>query len=323
MATSFQDAAVVVTSRSFSSGDYDATGALESEGLRVVRADTGHHLDRITDDLSSAVAWIAGTSVISAEHLDAAPKLQLIARYGVGVDSVDLEAAADHGVAVTNTPNASTDAVADLTIGLMLSALRSIPAGDRKVRQGDWSTIRGKELGSTTVGVLGFGRIGQAVARRLSGFGCRVIAHDPWLDPSVIREAGVEPAASALDVARESDVVTVHTPGGAAVITADWLAHCRQELVLVNAARATAVDESAVVDAVRDGRIRSYATDTPANEHVQSSSALLAGDLADRTIVTPHLGAQTVDAVDRMGRGTVEAVLALVRGLPLPNRVTA
>src|ERR1700749_2849398 len=164
---------VLVTSRSFSTGTQDLV-----ERLRAA----GHDLAALDEPLGRAVGWIAGTGPVTAEHLRRAPQLRVVARYGVGVDAVDLVAAAARGVVVTNTPGANSDAVADHALALLLARLRDVPCGDRRVRRGDWSARRGRELGSLTVGVLGFGRIGRGVARRLAGFGATVLAHDPFLD---------------------------------------------------------------------------------------------------------------------------------------------
>ena len=136
---------------------------------------------------TSATAWIAGTGPVSAAHLDAAPRLRLVARYGVGVEAVDVAAAADRGVLVTNTPGANSDAVADHAVALMLALLRDITVGDRAVRGGDWQVRRGRQLGSVTVGIVGLGRIGRGVAARLQGFGTTVLGYDPYVDASLAR----------------------------------------------------------------------------------------------------------------------------------------
>ncbi len=310
---------VLATSRSFSSGDYDAIAALEDAGMRFERADTTHDLQAMRPQLAEAFAWIAGTAPVTAAHMDAAPGLKIIARYGVGTESVDLGAAIERDILVTNTPDASTGAVADLALGLMLAALRGIPAGDAQVRAGDWSVRRGRELGGATVGVIGFGRIGRAVTDRLRGFGCTVLAHDPWVPAEAVAAHGAE-AASLDEIAARAEVVTLHTPGTELVVTAAWLAALARPAVLVNAARASVVDETAIAAALRDGRLAAYASDTLADEH-DGGSPLLAEDLADRTVVTPHAGASTREAVDRMGRGTVESVLVLAAGGSVPNIV--
>lgn len=307
--TSTSAPVVLVTSRSFSSGDIDCQRWLTDAGLRVVRASHAHDLDELAPALGEAVAWIAGTGPVTAEHLDAAPRLRVVARYGVGVDSVDLNAAAERGITVTNTPGANSDAVADLAITLLLTALRGVPTADRDVRAGRWRVRRGRELGALTVGVLGLGRIGRGVAARLSGFSSEICAHDPFADPNAFD--GVRPVT--LAELADCDAVSLHAPGGATVVDAAWLAAARPGLVLVNTARADLVDEHAVAEALRTGTLGGYATDVPHTEH-GADSPLLADDLADRVVVTPHLAAHTVEAVDRMGIGAAQAVLDVLAG---------
>ena len=313
-------AAVVATSRSFSSGSRDLIGELAAAGHTVTVAGSSHDLDELRPVLADAVAWIAGTGPVTAAHLDAAPRLKIVARYGVGFEAVDVDAARERGIVVTNTPGANSGAVADHAVGLMLAVLRGTTEGDRRVRAGDWSVLRGRELGSLTVGIVGFGRIGQGVAQRLSGFGSRVRAHDPWLGDDAIRAAGAEP----LDVesmAAECDLITLHAPGGSAIVDAAWLASARPGLVLVNTARPDLVDEESVAAALRSGVIAGFAADTLAGDTSGLASPLLADDLADRVIVTPHFGAQTVEAVDGMGSLAVANVLAALSGATPPHPV--
>lgn len=313
-------ARILATSRSFSSGSRDLMGELAAAGHEVTVGTPTHDLDELRAALTDAVAWIAGTGPVTAEHLDAAPQLRVLARYGVGFEAVDLAAAAARGIVVTNTPGANSGAVADHAVGLMLAVLRGIPEGDRRVRAGDWSVFRGRELGALTIGIVGFGRIGQGVARRLSGFGARVVAHDPWLGADALRAAGAEP----LDVAAmpaACDLVTLHAPGGSTIVDADWLASARGGFVLVNTARPDLIDEESLAAALRDGRVAGFAADTLAGDTAGTRSPLLDGDLADRVVVTPHFGAQTVEAVDAMGSIAVANVLAVLDGAAPPNPV--
>jgi D-3-phosphoglycerate dehydrogenase len=304
---------VLVTSRSFGSGSLDLAGGLAASGHEVLRGPADHDLASLAPLLADAVAWIAGTGPVTAAHLDLAPQLAVVARYGVGVEAVDLAAAAARGVVVTNTPGANSDAVADHVLALLLSAARHVCAGDRRVRQQDWRVVRGRELGAMTVGIWGFGRIGQGVARRLSGFGSRVLACDPWLDAGRAAALGVAPATAA-DLATRCDAVSLNAPGGTLLAGSGWLDTVRPGLLLVNAARADLVDEAAVADSLRTGRLGGYAADTLAGDAGAHASPLLAADLADRVTITPHLGAQTVEAVDAMGRLAVEAVLDVLAG---------
>ncbi|WP_231606276.1 NAD(P)-dependent oxidoreductase [Salinibacterium sp. NK8237] len=314
-------ATVLVTSRSFSGGAIDLVARLEDAGHTVVRGPAGHDLSELAPLLANASAWIAGTGPVAAEHLSAASALQIVARYGVGFEAVDVDAANDAGVVVTNTPGANSDAVADHAVGLALAALRHTVDGDRRVRTGDWAVRRGRELGAATVGIIGFGRIGQGVARRLSGFGSPVIAVDPFLTPEQITALGAT-AGDVMSVAADCDVVSLHAPGGRVIIDEEWLAHARPGMVLVNTARPDLIDEIALAGALRDGRIGAYAADTLNGDAAGSrDSPLLTDDICDRVIITPHLGAQTVEAVDGMGSLAVDDVIAVLAGRPAARPV--
>jgi D-3-phosphoglycerate dehydrogenase / 2-oxoglutarate reductase len=314
-------APVLVTSRSFSSGDLDLVAELEEGGCEVRTGPADHDLGALAPLLADAVAWVAGTGPVTAAHLDAAPHLHVVARYGVGTDAVDLDAAAARGVLVTNTPGANSEAVADLALALTLAALRDVVPGDRGVRAGSPTVTRGRELGSLTVGVVGFGRIGRGVARRLSGFGSRVLAYDPYLPA----DAAVSPSGRVADLGElvaHSDVVSLHAPGEETLVDAALLSRFRPHAVLVNTARAALVDEAAVADALRAGRLGRYAADVLAAESTgRTDSPLLADDLAAVTVFTSHAGAHTVGAVDAMGRGAVDAVLAVLADREPPNLV--
>ena len=306
-------AVILVTSRSFSDGDLDLVARATHAGHRIMRGPSHHDLAEMRPLLHGADAWIAGTGPVTEEHLAAAPKLRIIARYGVGYEAVDLDAAAARGIPVTNTPGANANAVADHALALILAALRTIPDGDRRVRAGDWSVRRGRELGAATVGIVGFGRIGQGVAKRLSGFGPRILASDPFLPADMVRGAGAEPV-DLDELFRTADVITLHAPGGQRLVDADRLAGVRPGTVLVNTARPDLVDEAALASALHDGTLAAYAADTLDGDTAAGDSPLLAADLADRVIVTPHLAAQTTQAVDNMGRLSLDDVIAVLRG---------
>ena len=303
---------VVVTARSFGSGDANPAGLLQKAGLRVARADPAHDHAALEETLSAAVAWIAGTSPVDDRHLAAAPNLKIVARHGTGYDAVDLAAAARRGVLVTNTPGANAEAVADYTVGLMLAALRHLVAGNRASREGVRPVLRGRELGALTVGIVGFGYIGRAVARRLiGGFGSRVLAYDPYIAPERAREAGVEPVGDLSGLARAADVLTLHMPGGGgAVVDATFLRHMRPRAVLINTARGDLLDEEAVAGALAEGRLAAAAVDVLASEPATSSPLLD----APNAIVTPHVAAQTTQAIDRMGMMAAEEVVRVLAG---------
>lgn len=302
-----QDRAVVlVTSRSFGSGSPEPERRLRAAGLAVERAPSDHDLDRLRPALRRAVAWVAGTGEISASHLDAAPGLRVIARYGVGVEAVDLDAAAARRVRVTNTPGANTESVADHTLALLLALLRGVAGADGEAG----ATPRppeAREVSALTFGLVGLGRIGDAVARRLLGFGARVLAHDPG-----VREAPDGLDAVALrdlpGLLTDSDVLSLHRPGGETVVDAALLERVRDRALLVNTARDDLVDERAVAEALRTGRLGGYAADVGDQE----------GPLADapNVLMTRHVASHTVEAIDRMGSMAAEEVLRALADEP-------
>lgn len=311
---------VLQTSRSFGRGTKDLATDAAQQGIELLTGPSHHALEELAQDLARVVAWIAGTGPITAEHMAAAPHLRIIARYGVGVDSVDLDAAHARGITVTNTPGANSGAVADLAIALILGSLRHVTTDDREARAGRWNALAGRELGSLSVGIVGFGRIGQGVAQRVSGFGSRVLAHDPYVPADVFQSLGVRQAD--LDTLFSTcDVITLHAPGGELVVTDDRLSLLPPGALLVNTARADLMDENLVAAALRDGRLGMFATDVLAGETNGQPSPLLAEDLAPLVTITPHLGAQTLQAVDAMGQMALDNVVAVLGGKPPINPV--
>lgn len=312
---------ILITSRSFGAGDADLVARLEADGHTLERGPAHHELADLAQMLGRADAWIAGTGPVTSAHFDAAPNLQVIARYGVGTEAVDVAEATRRGIVVTNTPGANANAVAELAVGFMLAALRQVVDGDRRVRAGDWSVRRGRELGAATVGVVGFGRIGQGVARRVGGFGSTVLAHDPVLTDEAASAAQVTSVDLDTLCAR-CDVVTLHAPGNQVLLDARRLAILQRGGLVVNTARADLVDEDAIADALSSGHLSVYATDVLAGDTAAHDSPLLAPALADRVILTPHVGAQTTQAVDTMGSLAVANALAVLAGEVPPHPVT-
>ena len=304
---------VLVTSRSFSTGTVDAAAQLAASGLEVRPGAPSHDLAELASQLPDAVAWIAGAGPVTGRHLEHAPRLKIVARYGVGVDAVDLRAAAARGILVTNTPGANSDSVADFAVALMLVSLRSIVPAASRDRAGRWDGRVGAQLGDARVGLVGFGRVGQAVARRLAGFGCRVAVHDPYVPARVVSGYRAHPAGLA-GLAQICDIVSLHAPGGEQIIGEQWLSEVRRPgLVLVNTARADLIDETAVAASLRDGRLAAFAADTIG---AGLTSPLLDAGLADRVVVTPHIAAHTRQAIDAMSTMTTADVLAALAGRP-------
>ena len=304
---------IVISSRSFSSGSLDLLAKLSAAGFTPKFVDSKHDLAELAKELPSAVAWIAGTSKITSEALNLAPNLKIIARYGVGFESVDLAEAKARGIIVTNTPGANSLAVAELTIGLTLNALRAISTSASQVRSSDWSVIRGIQLEGSIVGIIGFGRIGRILAKKFGALGCEIWISDPFVDGNEIKSAGYL-AKSVSEIAASANVVSLNAPGDGAIVDENWFTNSLTGQVIINSARAELVDESAIAKALSSGKLFAYAADTLQGEKNSADSPLMASGIASKVTITAHLGAQTVAAIDLMGNMATENVLAVLAG---------
>jgi D-3-phosphoglycerate dehydrogenase / 2-oxoglutarate reductase len=310
-------ATVLVTARSFGGSRPDLRAELEAAVREVRWNDSGRPLapDELRAAIEDADGVIAGTERFDVEVIEAAPRLRVIARHGVGTDGVDLAAAARRGIVVTNTPGANTDAVAELAIGLMLALARRIPAVDRRARAGSWDSSSGVQLGGRTVGLLGMGRVGQAVARRARALGCTVVGFDPIVGDEEIRTAGAAPAP-ADEVVRDADFLSLHVPVTAEtrdMVDASFLARMKPGAYLVNTARGELVVEEDLARALEESRLAGAALDTLRSEPPPPDHPLLA---RDDTVVTPHVGAATEEARAAMGRLALDDLLAVLDGRP-------
>jgi D-3-phosphoglycerate dehydrogenase / 2-oxoglutarate reductase len=277
-------------------------------------------------DLSQTIAAYDGIVIRSATKLTAdlierAERLKVIGRAGVGVDNVDVEAATRRGIVVANAPESTVVSAAEHTIGLLLALSRNIPQAHAALKEGRWERSRygGSEVAGKTVGVLGFGRIGQQVARRALGLGMRVLAHDPFVAKERFRELGVERAEQTADVLGAADFITLHLPlteETAGSIGSAAFAAMRDGVKIVNAARGELVDEEALVEALHSGKVAGAALDVFGKEPY--SGPLLE---FDNVVVTPHLAASTEEAQDRAGVIVAEQVAAALQGQVVTNAV--
>ncbi|HEX6651849.1 MAG TPA: D-glycerate dehydrogenase [Thermoleophilaceae bacterium] len=255
------------------------------------------------------------TDPVDAELIAAAPNLRAISNYAVGVDNVDVEAAAARGIPVGNTPDVLTESTADLAIALMLGIARRLSEGEAFVRAGEWRTwepglMLGRDLHGATVGIVGYGRIGQAVGRRLEGFGCELITTSG---------TGGVPLDELLE---RSDFVTVHTPltpQTRGLIGTEALARMKPTAYLVNTARGPIVDTDALASALHAGALAGAALDVTDPEPLPGDHPLLS---APNLLVVPHVGSATVATRERMAAMAVDNLLAGLAGEPMPNQVT-
>jgi D-3-phosphoglycerate dehydrogenase len=294
-------------------------------GVELLR----RHFDvdvELAGDLTETIGRYDGLVVrsatkVTAELLEQASLLRVIGRAGVGVDNVDVEAATKRGILVVNAPESTVVSAAEHTIGLLLALARSIPQAHAALKQGRWERSRfaGVELQEKTLGVVGFGRIGQQVARRARGLAMHVVAYDPFVAPERMRELGVEHAGSLESLLQLSDFLTLHTaltPESRNLIGRAELARARPGIRIVNAARGELVDEEALVEALRSGRVAGAAIDTFGQEPYSGPLLEL-----DNVVLTPHLGASTQEAQDRAGVIVAEQVAAVLEGRLASNAV--
>ncbi|HEV3478497.1 MAG TPA: phosphoglycerate dehydrogenase [Gaiellaceae bacterium] len=267
-----------------------------------------------------AIVIRSGTQ-LTAELIERAERLKVIGRAGVGVDNVDVDAATRRGIVVANAPESTVVSAAEHAIGLLVALARHIPQAHAALKQGRWerSAHGGIELEGKTLGVLGFGRIGQQVARRAIGLGMRVVAHDPFVSKDRFRELGVERAESAENVLAAAEFLTLHLPltsDTAAFLDAGAIERMPDGARLVNAARGELVDEGALLAALRSGKLAGAALDV-------FSSEPYAGPLLEleNVVVTPHLAASTEEAQDRAGVIIAEQVAAALTGELVTNAV--
>ncbi|MBN1266675.1 MAG: phosphoglycerate dehydrogenase [Anaerolineales bacterium] len=313
---------VLVTARSFGTGDSALKGDLESAVGEVVYNPFGRAFsyEDFEKYLPGVDGLIAGVDVIDARVLGLANRLRVIARYGAGVDQVDIQFAQDRGIVVTNTPGANAAAVAELAFGMMLSLARRIPEAVAATRAGKWPRVDGVSLQGQVLGLMGFGAVGQEMARRAAGFGMVILAYDPAPLESAALELGVR-LCSPEEVLEQSDFLSLHMPltdETQGFLNSETIPFLKRGAFLINTARNGLVEETALLQALNKGFIKGAALDCFSKEPPDPDSSLLKHPAV---LVTPHMGAHTDGAVNKMGRMALENCLAVLRGLEPPNRV--
>ena len=281
---------ILVTWPDYPADDIANGGALTEAGfsLRLAPRHSDRTPEEVTELAHGAVGAIVSTDPFDASVFSGCPTLRVIARVGVGVDSIDLTAATDAGVAVTVTPGANESTVADHTLALVLAAVRRVAEHDSAVRRGEWKRTGDRvpwDLAGCTVGLVGFGAIGRRVARRLAGFDVRILATDP--DPKISTDGATRVELDELLSA--SDVVSLHaplTPSTRHLIGSRELSLMRAEAVLVNTARGGLVDQAALLDALEQGRLRAAALDVYEDEPPHSPRLFALRNV----VLTPHVG---------------------------------
>jgi D-3-phosphoglycerate dehydrogenase len=295
------------------------TDGLSDEGLRLLRGQAEVIESETLEALGESDALVVrGRTKVTADVIEqAGPNLKVIGRAGVGVDNIDLEAAKSRGLTVVNAPQAATVAVAELTLGLMLSLARHIHVADASMRRAEWrkSEFKGSELFEKTVGIIGIGRIGAAVAERARAFGMKVLGYDALIPDEELRNRGVEPTDFDT-LLGSSDYVCLHLPLNEetrGMFDSETLGKMRPGARLVSAARGGIVDEQALLAALESGHLSGAALDVFAHEPPGESPLLIHPNM----VSTPHIGAFTEEAQAKAGRDIAGEVLAALNGEPL------
>jgi D-3-phosphoglycerate dehydrogenase / 2-oxoglutarate reductase len=259
---------------------------------------------------------IRSATKMTAELIERGARLRVIGRAGVGVDNVDVDAATKRGIVVANAPQSNVVTAAEHTMALLLALARNIPQAHQSLLEGKWdrSKYSGVELYEKTLGIVGFGRIGQLVAQRARAFNMRVLAFDPFVSAERYRELGVEKAADSDEIYAQADFITVHlpkTPETEGWLNAEAFAKMRDGVRILNVARGGLVDDAALKDALDSGKVGGAALDVFPSEPM-TDYPLFHG--YDNVVVTPHLGASTAEATDRAGYQSAEQVVAALTG---------
>ncbi|HEX4700329.1 MAG TPA: phosphoglycerate dehydrogenase [Actinomycetes bacterium] len=264
---------------------------------------------------------VRSATTVDTEVISAARRLRVVARAGVGLDNVDVKAATHAGVMVVNAPQSNIVSAAELAVGLLLAAARNIAPAHAALKQGEWkrSKYTGIELYEKTAGILGLGRIGALVAQRLSAFGMKVIAYDPFVAAGRAAQMGVR-LVSLDELLRTSDVLSVHlpkTPETVGLVGTEQLATVKPSLILVNAARGGIVDEDALYSALKEGRVAAAGLDVFAKEPCTDSPLFE----LENVVATPHLGASTDEAQEKAGVSVARSVRLALNGDLVPDAV--
>ena len=298
-------------------------------GVELLRAnfDVDLGLEMSDDELREEIGaydaiLIRSATKLTAELIDRADRLKVIGRAGTGVDNVDIPAATRRGIVVANAPESNSVAAAEHTMALMLALFRNVPQAHASLVEGRWdrSKFKGAELYGKTLGVIGFGRIGQLVAKRAQGFEMDIVAFDKFVSAERFRELGVEGMASVEEVFERADVVTLHvpkTPETIGLVDATAIAAMKEGVRIVNCARGELVDLDALLAGLESGRVAGAALDVFPAEPFTGHPLFARSDV----VVTPHLGASTAEAQDRAGVVTAEQVTAALNGGVVTNAV--
>lgn len=308
---------ILVSASHFDELCKEAWALLEQNGHKVIynpnKAFPAYTFDELKDIIGDIDGAIIGLDEYTKEVFEIAPRLKVVAKFGVGVDNIDLEAATRHRVKVLNAPGQNSNAVAELTVGFMIDLLRKIIPLHKSMEQNQWPRLMGWEIKGKTVGLIGFGAIAQLVAEKLSGFGVRILATDPLANEERAKALGV--TLTSLDqILAESDIVSLHipaTPETYHMFDKKRFSQMKKGAYLINTARGALVDLEALYDALQSGELAGAALDAFEVEPLPEDSPLLK---CENVVLTPHTGAETYEAYRNVSLCTAQGVMDVLDG---------
>jgi D-3-phosphoglycerate dehydrogenase len=306
---------ILVSANSYGKFNPDLKTDLERQVKEVIYNKTGKPLSsqQVAELLPGIDGYIAGLDEINHQALQAADTLKVIARYGVGVDQVDLEAASKKGIIVTNTPGANSASVAELALCLILMLARQVPVATQALKQGQWPRLHGLTLENKTIGIIGLGAIGKHLARRLSSFDGHLLAFDPIIDEAFIQKYNIK-MVSLENLIPSSDFISLHVPvleATRSMVNETFISAMKKGAFIINTSRGEIVDEGALIEGLKSGHLGGAGLDAFSKEPPDTDNPLLS---LPQVICTPHLGAQSDGATNNMGRMALNECLRVLQG---------
>lgn len=312
---------VLITSRSFGKIGNTAQRILEGAGIEIVNKSVGFDQAEFERIIPEFDALIIGAHEFEEKDMERCPNLKIICKHGVGLNNIRLEKAKELGIAVCNAPGTNSNAVADLTFGLMLSVARKISHSDQLVRQGVWKSHIGEDVCGKTLGLLGFGAIARKVANRARGFDMQVLAYDPYVKELPAEYEGFVKLCGFEEVLTGCDFLSVHMPlteQTKYMIDAPAIAKMKKGSYVINTARGGIVEEKALYLALAAGHLKGAAMDVVESEPMTEDHPLLS---LENVVVTPHIGMYSKEAISAVSEICARNVVACLTGKPLCNRV--
>ena len=294
---------ILITPPGLARGNPEAVDLLKAKGLELEINETGKTLERkeLLAHLAEADGLLLGTEMMDREAINAASRLKVISRFGVGMDNVDVTYAKERGIRVYNAAGANATAVADMAMTLILALSRRLLQLDRQVREEDWREPIGIEPNQKTLGIVGFGNIGYQVALRAWGFGMRLIAYDPYRNEELAKKANVSFVDTLEDLLNQSDYITLHIPHIPAthhLIGSEAFRQMKVGAILINTARGGIVDENALAEALKSGKLGGAGLDVFEQEPLPLNSPLFE---SPNVVFSPHTAADTVESSQKVG----------------------